>query len=142
MEYSYGIIASITFDEESKLSPIKLQSEQMEEVNCVLREHFNDPRYTSHMDHLMLFNMFIDTVNVIYVRTLSPITHELFIPSEDLAQKIGSRNEITLDDVYDSYPSIRFDKFFQGTYVDYESPNSTRLVFGVKSENSHRLNIY
>jgi hypothetical protein len=129
-----------------------MTSEQMNEVNRVLREHFNGKRYMGHIDHLMLFNMAMSQANssytswtdidVIFVRTLNPILHELFIPSKDLAQKIGNHREITLNDVYDSYPSIRFNKFFRGTYVDFESPDSMNLKFGIKEELSHKLNTH
>lgn len=148
MEYAYGIIIS------DFKSGYLINDDDINKANSILKSHFNSNKYAGHMDHLMLFNFYLTIYNncgsdenmlynkifLLFVRTLSPISHKLFIPAKSLRSRLNTPNDITLDNVYNSYPSYRFDKFFNGTYFALDE--NLNIKFGIKSENSHILNIY
>ena len=143
-EYVYAVRVSTSdvTDPSYIKTTYHLNNKTTEHINSLIRQNFQDSRYDSHMDEVMLFNVSYYNSNVttrynmLIVRTLAEIQDELFTPISSTGLFLG--NAVDFDDVYDSYPSYRFSKFAECDYVQF---HGGEIAMNVKQDNSHQLNI-
>ncbi len=147
-EYYYGIFLSKTKyndpnnlnNRTTKHSIDHTKTSLIDKLNLVLKNHFNDKDYTCSIDHLMLFDggyyMQKKTYKILFVRSLSEIKHPLFLSMNEVNKVLKATDyKVTSRLVYNSFPSVRFNKLYTGKYFDLDHDN--KLVFGASAENSH-----
>jgi hypothetical protein len=147
-EYYYGIFISNTKynnpdnlnDRTTKHFINNTQTSLIDKLNNVLKSHFNNTDYTCNIDHLMLFDggyyMQKKTYKILFVRSLAEIKHPLFLSMNEVNKVLKATDcKVTSRLVYDSFPSVRFNKLYTGKYFDLDHDN--KLVFGANAENSH-----
>jgi hypothetical protein len=113
-------------------------------VNQVLAKNLTEPRYQSHLDHLMLFSTTFMNMekriwfHCIYVISLTKIEHKLFLKDSVINKMIeSSNNDINKAGVYSVYPSFRFDNRHQGAFFSLSAENE--IVIHVPKTNSDGL---
>ena len=147
-DYGYTIIFSTSkydkvTDKESVTTVIDKTSPQIQEINNVLSEQFNKPRYECHLDQMMLFSITFRNCNTgirymgLYVISLAEITHPLFITNVQLQKVLDADYIIRSNDIYYSYPSFRFNKFHNGCHFHLDESN--KIVINNQKTNSHGL---
>ncbi len=155
--FGYTIIfSSSTYDVNTKQATTKQiidkQSRQINEINAILKQQFNNPRYECELDHLMLFNIrFYNmdkriTYHGLYVISLAEISNPLFITNTQLDKLLDSDRKTQINDIYCSYPSFRFNKFHTGDFFHIENSDknlqygdSGKIVINTPQTNSHGL---
>ncbi len=142
--YGYmSIFSSHTYDRSTGTQIIENDSQKIKEINSILTEQFEDPRYECHLDQLMLFSVSFRNCktgiyyNGLYVISLVEINHPLFITNSVLERVLDCNHAIRVNDIYSVYPSFRFDKFYTGDYFYLDESN--KIVIHKPETNSHGL---
>ncbi len=146
--YGYTILFSTSTFNKTTLQPIVKQlidnkSSKIQNINSILRKQFDNQCYNSHLDHLMLFSvefMNIDTrthYSGLYIISLAEIDNPLFINNKQLETLLNSNHKITVNDIYCTHPSFRFNKFHSGDFFHLEQSN--QIVINTQQTNSHGL---
>ena len=112
-------------------------TETVNEINSILRKNLSEERYKHHMDHLMLYKAspsikhekheVYSYATILFVRTLTPINHPLFMSLEDAYYKLNFCRFYTFDDVYDQAPGMHFNNMFKGTFFNVDSKNNVKF---------------
>ncbi len=121
-------------------------SKEVADINTVLRAQYDNERYNCHLDHIMLYSIELQNFNTrtsykcLYIISLSKIEHPLFIPTNEVFKKFGIRDggrSLSYMDIYNTYPSFRFNKFHVGNFFELDSSNA--IVFNELQTNSHDI---
>ncbi len=138
--YGYTVIISTNCIKQLSRN-IQKGSPKIDEINDVLRHQLKNPRYECHLDHLMLFNVQFSNNNrdkffCIYVISLAPIEHPLFIKGPEMNKLLDRPATANISaDVYAYYPSFRFNNSHTGDFFHLGEYNT--IVIQTNHTNSH-----
>ena len=146
--YGYTLLFSTSTHDKITHQPIVKQlidnkSSTIQKINTILRKQFDNPRYNCHLDHLMLFSIEFMNMNTreyyngLYIISLAEIDNPLFINNNQLETLLDSNHKITVNDIYYTRPSFRFNKFHSGDFFHVDQSN--QIVINTPQTNSHGL---
>ncbi len=146
--YGYTLLFSTSTHDKTTYQPIVKQlidnkSSKIQQINTILRKQFDNQRYSSHLDHLMLFSIQFMNMNTrtyyngLYIISLTEIDNPLFINNKQLEALLDSNHKITVNDIYSTRPSFRFNKFHSGDFFHLTESND--IVINTPQTNSHGL---
>lgn len=151
--YGYTIIISENVSPNRNKGKVQKKNKELiaedtsviNDINDILRKQFTNQCYDSHLDHLMLFSTeFLNTTTFthykcIYVISLAPIKHDLFLNDIELNLLLGNhKDKDNKRDVYTYYPSFRFNKFHTDDFFSINK-ESNQVVINKQQTNSHGL---
>jgi len=106
----------------------KLSENDIAHINEILHENLKYPVYKSDLDQIMIHcekltikggDFMKDNVLILFIRTLSPISNPLFMTCQEANQKLNLSRYYDFDSVYYSSPGVRFNKNYNGNFVEY-----------------------
>ncbi len=149
--YGYTIIVGKTeydMENEDVTSEQKftrlLNDSSIKTITKVLTKNLKSKKYQCDLDHLMLFSTSFSnfskwiSFSCIYVISLEPIEHSLFLKDHDISSLIEDHQSvINKAGVYNSYASHRFNNSHQGDFFHLDEENN--IVIHTPMTNSHGL---
>ena len=111
----------------NKKTGTNLSKEQIQQINEVLRSNLNSDAYRCELDQIMIYcanpsikggDWIKDRVTILFIRTLAPISHPLFMTCQEANQTLNLSRYNDFDSVYDATPGVRFNNKYTGNFVE------------------------
>jgi hypothetical protein len=112
----------------NKKTGTKLSEEQIQQINEVLHSNLKSEAYQCELDQIMIHctNPLIDggdwikdRVTILFIRTLTPISHPLFMTCQEANQTLNLSRYHDFDSVYDTTPGVRYNNKYTGDFVQH-----------------------
>jgi len=106
------------------ISSSVLSQEQITQINEQLQENLKSSVYKSPLDQITIhfaspyLKNFTEYVEFLFIRTLVPISHPLFMECPEANAKFKLARYYNFDSVYDATPGMRFNNQFNENFVE------------------------